>query len=70
MVLLEAVGFVTSSGILLGFWLAHVHVGQVVLVVCCVVVLGLCVHVGHVVASVLDVVIDVVGRGLPSTASL
>ena len=68
---LVSLGFVTSSdGILLGSWLVQVHVGQVVLVICCVVVLGLSVHVGHVVVSVLDAVIDVVGRGLPSAASL
>ena len=62
----------SSDGLLLDSWLVQVHVGQVVLVVCCVVVvvLGLSVHVGHVVVLVLDIVIDVVGRGLPSTASL
>jgi len=66
---LVPLGFVTFSGILLGFWLVQVHVGHVVLVICWVVVLGLSVHVGHVVALVLDVVIGVVGFGLPSAAS-
>jgi len=57
-------------GILLGFWeeVVQVQVGQVV--VRCVVLVGLSVHVGHVVTLLVDVVIGVVGRGLPSAASL
>jgi hypothetical protein len=39
-------------------------------VVRCVVVVGLSVHEGHVVTLVVDVVIGVVGRGLPFAASL
>lgn len=64
-------GFVELSGILLG--LVQVHEGHVVLVVCLVVVvmvLGLSVHVGHVVDLVVDVVIGEVGRGIPFAASL
>jgi len=57
-------------GVLLGFWeeVVQVQVGQVV--VRCVVVVGLSVHEGHVVTLVVDVVIGVVGRGLPFAASL
>lgn len=63
-------GFVDSCGILLEVWVDQVHEGHVVPVVCWVVLLGLSVHVGHVVAWVLEDVIGAVGRGLPSAASL